>query len=363
MIWAMAMNSPPRRRYRTASEAITPTREIALEIGCFCTTTLMAQSTATSAKMPKKRRSTILREQSHQKAGEQQIYQRDREKELPREAHQLVITKTRESRANPDENKKQKTDFRQEPENRSKCGWNGPEDRHAGRDEEQSGTAQENGADHRQGNAIERPDIVDAVINAQRRGKQKDRGRSEIGTPFHRPQRMPSAEEEQRRYRADGHHIGVFRGRERREAQAAVFHVEARHQFVLRFRKIERDTVRFRERRDHENDETENLRRGEGEDRPVRNPMPGTVLRLHDVTEAERPVAQQRRGNREAHRQFITDHLRRAAQAAKKAVLAVRCPSAQRNAIDAQRTDGENHEDAYVDVRQFHHGLVAHDGQ
>src|SRR6185312_7558932 len=239
MIWAMAMNSPPRRRYRTASEAITPTREIALEMGCFCTTTLMAQSTATSAKMQKQRRSTILRKQSHQKAGEQQIYQRDREKELPREAHQLVITETRESRANPDENKKQETDFRQEPENRRQQGGKEPEERHARGNQEQCGAACEDGADHRQRNAIERPHIVDAVIDTERRGKQKDAGSSEIGTPFHRPQRMPSAEEEQRRDGADRHHVGVFRGRECRKAQAAVFHVEARDQFVLRFREIE----------------------------------------------------------------------------------------------------------------------------
>src|SRR6185312_16020157 len=220
MIWAMAMNSPPRRRYRTASEAITPTREIALEMGCFCTTTLMAQSTATSAKMPKKRRSTILREQSHQEAGEQQIYQRDREKELPREAHQLVITETRESRANPDENKKQKTDFRQEPENRRQYGWNEAEDRYAGRDKKQCRTSCEDDADYRQCNAIEWPDVIDAVVNAERGGKQEDPGGSEVGAPFHRPERMPSAEEEERRHGADGHHVGVFRSRERREAQA-----------------------------------------------------------------------------------------------------------------------------------------------
>src|SRR3569833_610444 len=253
MIWAMAMNSPPRSRYRTASEAITPTREMALEIGCVCTTTLMAQSTATSAKMPKKRRSTILREQSHQKAGDQQIYQRDREKELPREAHQLVITETRESRANPDENEQQKTDFPQEPENRRQYGWNEPEERYAGGDEEQCGTAREDRADHRQRDAIERPDVIDAVINTKRRGKQEDGGGSEVRAPFHRPQRMPSAEEQQRCHGAARHHVGVFRGRKRREAQAAVFDMETRDQFVLRFRKIERDAVGFGERRDHEN--------------------------------------------------------------------------------------------------------------
>src|SRR6185437_4841689 len=155
----MAMNSPPSIRYRTASEPITPTREMALEIGCFWTTTLMAQSTATSAKMQKKRRSPILRKQSHQKAGNQQIDQRDREKELPREAHQLVITETRECRANPDKNKEQETDFRQKPEQRH-------QDRHQHRDQKQARASQENNADHRERNAVKRPDVVDAVIEA-----------------------------------------------------------------------------------------------------------------------------------------------------------------------------------------------------
>jgi len=58
-------------------------------------------------------------------------------------------------------------------------------------------------------------------------------------------------------------------------------------EFVLGFRQIEGDAVGFREGRDHENDEAENLRERKREDRPMGNQMPGTVLRVHDVAQAE----------------------------------------------------------------------------
>ena len=50
---AAAMNSAPSSRYSTASEPITPTSDNALEMGCVCTTTLMAHTTAINAKMRK----------------------------------------------------------------------------------------------------------------------------------------------------------------------------------------------------------------------------------------------------------------------------------------------------------------------
>src|ERR1039457_4905679 len=54
MTCAAAMNSAPSSWYRTAREPITPTSDSALEIGCVCTTTLMAHTTATTAKMRKR---------------------------------------------------------------------------------------------------------------------------------------------------------------------------------------------------------------------------------------------------------------------------------------------------------------------
>ena len=46
----MAMNSAPSSRYSTASEPITPISDSALEMGCVCTTTFTAQTTAIAAK-------------------------------------------------------------------------------------------------------------------------------------------------------------------------------------------------------------------------------------------------------------------------------------------------------------------------
>src|ERR1035437_3854000 len=111
------MNSAPSSRYSTASEPITPTSEMALEIGCVCTTTLMAQTTAIIAKI-RKRMTSISRKPRNQKAGHQQIRNRDREKELPREAHELVIAESRQRAANPHASDQHRTHLAAEPEQR-----------------------------------------------------------------------------------------------------------------------------------------------------------------------------------------------------------------------------------------------------
>src|SRR5580693_1390444 len=100
------MNSAPSSRYRIASEPMTPTSEIALEIGCVCTTTLMAQTTAIIAKIRKRMTSisgSHLRKPGDQETGHQQIQNRDREEKLPGETHQLVVTEPRQCAANPHE--------------------------------------------------------------------------------------------------------------------------------------------------------------------------------------------------------------------------------------------------------------------
>ena len=72
------------------------------------------------------------------------------------------------------------------------------------------------------------------------------------------------------------------------------------HQFVLGFRQIERHAIGFRERRDHEDDEAENLRERRLENVPVRDECRSrTRLRLHDLAQAQRVRNQQRRGDRE----------------------------------------------------------------
>src|ERR1035437_1811719 len=103
------MNPAPRSRYRTARDPITPTSDSALEIGCVCTTTLMAHTTATPAKMRKRMTSisfvVLFRKPGNQEGGHQQIEHGHREEKLPRKAHQLVVAKTGKRGANPQKQK------------------------------------------------------------------------------------------------------------------------------------------------------------------------------------------------------------------------------------------------------------------
>src|SRR5664279_6062776 len=116
------MNSAPSSRYRTAREPITPTSYSALEIGCVCTTTLMAHTTATTAKMRKRMTSiyfvVLFRKPGNQKAGHQQIEHGHREEKLPREAHQLVVSETRKRGANPNKQEENRARLPREPEER-----------------------------------------------------------------------------------------------------------------------------------------------------------------------------------------------------------------------------------------------------
>src|SRR5215471_3385002 len=98
---------------------MTPTSEIALEMGWDCTTTLMAHSTAITATM-RKRMTSISRIQGNRKTGYQQVQNGHREKEFPREAHQLVVAESRQRAANPHEGEQNKAGFGAEPEERQK---------------------------------------------------------------------------------------------------------------------------------------------------------------------------------------------------------------------------------------------------
>src|SRR5580658_5880235 len=123
MSCAAAINSPPSSKYRTASAPITPMSESALAMGWVCTTRLIPQKTAMPAKMRKisgvidyldVRASFCC--QSHDEAGDQKVEHRQRKKENPGEAHQLIVTETRQSGAHPDEHEQQHQDFAAEPE-------------------------------------------------------------------------------------------------------------------------------------------------------------------------------------------------------------------------------------------------------
>src|SRR5213075_985808 len=108
------MNSAPSNRYNTASEPITPTSEIALEIGCVCTTTLMAQTTAIIAKI-RKRVTSMSGNQGDHQAGHQQIQNRNREQEFPGKRHQLVVAEARQRAADPDKGKQNRAHLGAEP--------------------------------------------------------------------------------------------------------------------------------------------------------------------------------------------------------------------------------------------------------
>ena len=79
---------------------------------------------------------------------------------------------------------------------------------------------------------------------------------TKFGAVFGGPQRLPSAQEQQRADAGDRHHVGVFGHEERGELHAAVFGVESGDQFVFGFGQIERHAIGFGERGDQEDAES-----------------------------------------------------------------------------------------------------------
>ena len=58
----------------------------------------------------------IRSEKCHDRGNDENIHQRDLEKENPAQPHQLIVTKTRQRPADPDEEKEQRADFREKDE-------------------------------------------------------------------------------------------------------------------------------------------------------------------------------------------------------------------------------------------------------
>jgi hypothetical protein len=84
------------------------------------------------------------------------------------------------------------------------------------------------------------------------------------------------------------------------------------------------------------------------------NPKIVAALRVDELPEAERVEHQQRRGDRQRHRQLIADHLRRAAQAAQQRIFVVRRPSGQRDAVNSHAGQAKDEQDADVQIGQLH---------
>ena len=74
------------------------------------------------------------------------------------------------------------------------------------------------------------------------------------------------------------------------------------------------------------------------------------LLRVDDGGHVERADAQQHGDDDEADRDLVGDHLRRRAQRAQERVFRVRRPAAHDDAVDAERGDREQVEDADVEV-------------
>src|SRR2546430_9101553 len=84
-------------------------------------------------------------------------------------------------------------------------------------------------------------------------------------------------------------------------------------------------------------------------DVPTQSPPP--ALLLDNRVEVERARYEHDADEREAEAQLVRDHLRRRAQAAHQAVLRVRRPSGERDAVDADRRDAEDVQERYVEAR------------
>ena len=115
------------------------------------------------------------------------------------------------------------------------------------------------------------------------------------------------------------------------------------HQFCFSLRQVKRYPVRFGDGSREIDQETHRLHK----QIPVRKEriesahVPGPLLVLDDLAQAQRSRQHQHTHHRQAQGEFVADHLRRRAQPAKKRVLAVRGPPGQRNTVYAERGHGK----------------------
>ncbi len=85
-------------------------------------------------------------------------------------------------------------------------------------------------------------------------------------------------------------------------------------------------------------------------------------LAVHDQVGRQRSGDQQHRGDRQAQRGLVGDHLRRGADRAEQRVLRSRGPAGEHHAVDRDRRHGENQQDADLRVGHLHEGLLAEQG-
>src|SRR5205085_11501848 len=100
------------------------------------------------------------------------------------EAQQLVVTKARQSRTNPDEYEKQEERLGGKPEQRHERALKS-------RNQEQPGQAEKYDAENGQSNSIERPRRVQPVIKTDRAGDEENQRCNEIRSTGGRKERLP----------------------------------------------------------------------------------------------------------------------------------------------------------------------------
>mmetsp|Transcript_5616 Transcript_5616/g.14224 ORF Transcript_5616/g.14224 Transcript_5616/m.14224 type:complete len:296 (+) Transcript_5616:919-1806(+) len=89
---------------------------------------------------------------------------------------------------------------------------------------------------------------------------------------------------------------------------------------------------------------------------------PAAFLHLDDLGHVQAAGHHQHDDQCEAHRDFVRHHLRRRAQGAEEGVLGVRCPAGDDDAVDLERGDGHQEQQAGIDVRDRGIGAEGHDG-
>src|SRR5579864_7934187 len=334
---------------------MTRTRASALCIGSRAQISSAAPATATSAHTKKMMTGKFIRASpvpqmrpNDHESRNHQIRERDRQQELPAERHQLVIAESRQGGAHPDVEEQDRQDFCSEPE------WSLYAFGYRRIEADQSAAACEQG-DDAEPEACDPAHFSDGVPRAVRREReQADRGKVNLPVPAVGKRREPATEEQNRSEAGDRDHIRVFGHEKHRKLKRRILGVESGDQLGFGFRQIVRDAVGFGDSGGQIAEKPDDLRENIpfwNEMQPVAGLAGRTVRNSADdfvEIESSGEKYHSHYGNRE--RNFIADHLRRAAQAAEERVFAVGGPSGQRDAVDAHRRNREQEKQSDIQI-------------
>src|SRR4029077_4743797 len=129
--------------------------------------------------------------------------------------------------------------------------------------------------------------------------------------------------------------------------EAGILRVKPGDKLGFGFGKIERNTVGFRDGRNEEAKEPQNLR----EDVPAKkSPLRVMRLRVDNLAQVEAAGHQKHADGGHGQREFIADHLGGAAKPAEERILAVRRPAGESDAVDPESGNGEEREYPHVQI-------------